>query len=227
MSTDIMKSDLIVIARFTNETTYIEEEVDYLIGMERQNTTFTVKEILFHRDPSMGSKPLDEVMDIQEDGTMVVHKSTVVTCCLCGRSMSAQNIGQDYLLEISKYGDSFNDCDATCRIDGPSGLCADTATELRQMSMMNELEAKCCDPMEGPGGCPDASGSFDRCWDEGGYCCSDGRWYADDGGGGNNCQSNGLEDSNACEMMSPSTTASPHHVTIAIGMLLLVVVALQ
>lgn len=57
---------------------------------------------------------------------------------------------------------------------------------------------KCCDPEAGPGGCPDENGSFDRCWDEGGFCCSDGKWYANSGAGGNNCQDNQLEDSQAC-----------------------------
>jgi len=64
---------------------------------------------------------------------------------------------------------------------------------------MNALNiVKCCDPVNGPGGCPDENGSFDHCWDEGGYCCSDGNWYANDGGGGNNCQDNQLENSKAC-----------------------------
>jgi len=57
---------------------------------------------------------------------------------------------------------------------------------------------KCCDPETGPGGCPDQNGSFDRCWREGGYCCSDGNWYVSDGGGGNNCQDNQLENSKTC-----------------------------
>ena len=57
---------------------------------------------------------------------------------------------------------------------------------------------KCCDPEVGPGGCPDENGSFDNCWDEGGFCCSDGEWYANDGGGGNNCADNQLGDSQAC-----------------------------
>mmetsp|Transcript_7272 Transcript_7272/g.15884 ORF Transcript_7272/g.15884 Transcript_7272/m.15884 type:complete len:429 (+) Transcript_7272:259-1545(+) len=58
---------------------------------------------------------------------------------------------------------------------------------------------KCCDPKLGPGGCPDSTGSFNGCWDEGGYCCADGKWYADAGDGSNNCQDNGLEDSQPCD----------------------------
>lgn len=69
-------------------------------------------------------------------------------------------------------------------------------------------EVKCCDPLEGPGGCPDASGSFDRCWDEGGFCCSDGLWYANNGAGANNCQDNGLVDSMPCLTSIPSLNSS-------------------
>jgi len=63
---------------------------------------------------------------------------------------------------------------------------------------LTEMEIKCCDPENGPGGCPDENGSFDRCWDEGGYCCSDGNWYADNGDGGGNCLDNQLTQSVAC-----------------------------
>lgn len=126
---------LVVIARFTNETTYAstdsESESEGGISrypLEHQNTTFTVEEVLFNRDPNL---PLENSVDIQPDGTLVVHKSTVTTCCLCGRSMSAEDIGEDYLLEISTYGDSLSSCDITCRIGDGSGLCDDTADELR------------------------------------------------------------------------------------------------
>uniref|UniRef100_A0A7S0FTT6 Uncharacterized protein n=1 Tax=Minutocellus polymorphus TaxID=265543 RepID=A0A7S0FTT6_9STRA len=57
----------------------------------------------------------------------------------------------------------------------------------------------CCDPRAGPGGCPDANGSFEGCWDEGGYCCTDGRWHVDYGDGSNNCNDNSLEDAKPCE----------------------------
>merc|ERR1712161_99817 len=60
------------------------------------------------------------------------------------------------------------------------------------------VEMKCCDPEVGPGGCPDENGSFDNCWDEGGFCCSDGKWYANDGAGGSNCADNQPGDSQAC-----------------------------
>mmetsp|Transcript_12718 Transcript_12718/g.27513 ORF Transcript_12718/g.27513 Transcript_12718/m.27513 type:complete len:376 (+) Transcript_12718:243-1370(+) len=63
---------------------------------------------------------------------------------------------------------------------------------------LTEMEIKCCDPENGPGGCPDENGSFDRCWDEGGYCCSDGNWYADNGDGGGNCLDKQLIRSIAC-----------------------------
>ena len=62
---------------------------------------------------------------------------------------------------------------------------------------------KCCDPEAGPGGCPDANGRFDRCWDEGGYCCSDGRWYANESDGSGTCGDKQLEDSTACPSADP------------------------
>ena len=64
---------------------------------------------------------------------MVVHKSTVTECCVCGWQLPAQDIGNDYLLTIHKYGDGLGTCGYSCRIDN-AGLCNETATEL---SMMN------------------------------------------------------------------------------------------
>jgi len=65
---------------------------------------------------------------------------------------------------------------------------------------------KCCNPAAGPGGCPDENGSFENCWDEGGYCCSDGNWYADPGDGSGNCQDKQLIDSDACAASWQSTS---------------------
>ena len=67
----------------------------------------------------------------------------------------------------------------------------------------------CCDPAKGPGGCPDTNGSFDNCWDEGGFCCSDGNWYAYPGDGSGNCQDKQLGDSQACVTADVVVTTKP------------------
>ena len=135
-----------MIARFTNETTYIDIDENREHGpqeMETENTTFIVKEILYNSDPNT---PLENSVEVQSDGTMVVHKSTVTECwglqpaCCCSSPWSAQDIGNDYLLTINEYGDSFGYCGdrfshcggntCQCRM-GERSLCMETATELR------------------------------------------------------------------------------------------------
>lgn len=69
---------------------------------------------------------------------MLVHKTTMTS--VCGRELSVEDIGSDYLLEISEYGDSFSTCSTSCRYsdsrsDVPE-LCRDTAAELRGSSTL-------------------------------------------------------------------------------------------
>jgi len=64
-----------------------------------------------------------------------VHKSTITECCICGRYLSSQDIGNDYLIKINRYGDSLSICDHSCRLGGDGGnMCNETANELRRMS---------------------------------------------------------------------------------------------
>ena len=128
-------TNLVVIATFTDETSWTED--DHGFPTDYQNTTFTVNEIVYQRNPD---SPLENYVDVQQDGTMLVQKTTVTTCCLCGHELSVEDIGSDYLLEISEYGDSFSACSASCRYsdsrsDVPE-LCHDTAAELRASSTL-------------------------------------------------------------------------------------------
>ena len=121
-------TNLVIIATLTDETTFTD-------GLDYQNTTFTVNEIVYQRNPD---SPLENYVDVQQDGTMLVHKTTMT--CVCGRELSVEDIGSDYLLEISEYGDSFSACSASCRYsdsrsDVPE-LCHDTAAELRASSTL-------------------------------------------------------------------------------------------
>ena len=72
-------------------------------------------------------------------------------------------------------------------------------------------KVQCCDPAVGPGGCPDANGSFDSCWDEGYYCCSNGSWYAHTSDGTGDCQGKQLEDSLACGISALPTMNPTMH----------------
>jgi len=132
--------NLVVIARFINETSWAVDEDEPIDG-QYQNTTFAVKEILYNRNPD---SPLQNYAEIQTDGTMLVHKKTRMTCFV--GPLPAQDIGLDYLLEIRKLGDSFSSCGcgSTCRYSESASdilrweldkqeLCFDTATELRSL----------------------------------------------------------------------------------------------
>ena len=138
-------SNLVVLARFTKKTTYIDVDENREHGppeLKTQNTTFIVKEILFNRDPN---SPLQNIVEVQPDGTMLVHKSTVTDGPCPPRSMSAQDIGKDYLLTIHKYGDGLglSACGNSCHIGG--GLCHETANELRTMNNeCTDLNRKMC-----------------------------------------------------------------------------------
>ena len=148
-ATTIMNSEwtnLVVLARFTKKTAYIDvdenREHGLPIELKTQNTTFIVKEILFNRDPN---SPLQNIVEVQPDGTMLVHKSTVADGPCPPSSMSAQDIGKDYLLTIHKYGDSLGmgPCGNSCHIGG--GLCHETANELRTMNNeCTDLNRKMC-----------------------------------------------------------------------------------
>ena len=97
-------SNLVVLARFTNETTYLVHSYDFPTNVDddddyerippefdTQDTTFLVKEILFNSgDPT---NPLEDSVEVQSDGSMIVHKSTCTECC--GRYMSPKDIGNE------------------------------------------------------------------------------------------------------------------------------------
>ena len=125
--------DLVVVATFTNETSYSTDDDDWG-GLDYQNTTFIVKEVLYQRDTDIQLQNFSSI-DVQLDGTMIVTKSTVTTCCLCGRSLSADTIGSDYLLEIAQFSDTLSQCGVTCQmgedLQYEMGLCDDTADALR------------------------------------------------------------------------------------------------
>ena len=75
-------------------------------------------------------------------------------------------------------------------------------------------EVQCCNPNDDPSiNCPDIYGSYDNCWDEGGYCCSDGNWYADPGDGSGSCMDWGLVDSEACPFTDMPTNEPTHMLT--------------
>ena len=76
-------TNLVVIATFTDETSWTED--DHGFPTDYQNTTFTVSEIVYQRNPDSA---LENYIDIQQDGTMLVQKTTVTTCCLCGHELS-------------------------------------------------------------------------------------------------------------------------------------------
>ena len=127
---------LVVIASFTNETTYIDVDENRNEGppeLEAQNTTFIVSEILYDRYPNSS---LQNSLEVHEsNGTKIVHKSTITECCVCGRYLSPQDVGNDYLITINRYGDSLSICDHSCRLRGDGGnLCNETANELRRIS---------------------------------------------------------------------------------------------
>lgn len=122
---------MMAIARFVNETSYKIVEEGGSPDLEPypftyQNTTFIVKEIVFNSDSS--GTLLSSAIDIQPDGTMMYQTSTETTCCLCGRTLPAQNIGQDYLLPISISG-GLSTCEIICNVEDE--FCNGIAVELR------------------------------------------------------------------------------------------------
>ena len=127
-------TNLVVIASFT-KTTYIDIDENRNEGppaLETQNTTFIVSEIVYNRYPNSS---LQNSLEVQSNGTKIVHKSTITECCVCGWYLSSQDIGNDYLITINRYGDSLSICDHSCRIGGDVGnLCNETANELRRIS---------------------------------------------------------------------------------------------
>lgn len=127
--------NLVVIASFTNETTYIDVDENRNEGppeLETQNTSFMVSEILYNRYPNSS---LQNSLEVQSNGTKIVRKSTITECCICGRYLSPQDIGNDYLITINRYGDSLSICDHSCRLgDDGRNLCNETANELRRIS---------------------------------------------------------------------------------------------
>ena len=134
--------DLVVVATFTNETSYSTDDEDDWGGLDYQNTTFIVKEILYQRDTNIQLQNFSSI-DVQPDGTMVVTKSTVTTCCLCGRSLSADTIGSDYLLEIAQSSDTLSQCGVTCQmgedLQYEMGICDDTADALRDDELVDNV----------------------------------------------------------------------------------------
>eukprot|EP00571_Detonula_confervacea_P010462 CAMPEP_0172304948 /NCGR_PEP_ID=MMETSP1058-20130122/6286_1 /TAXON_ID=83371 /ORGANISM="Detonula confervacea, Strain CCMP 353" /LENGTH=800 /DNA_ID=CAMNT_0013016355 /DNA_START=32 /DNA_END=2431 /DNA_ORIENTATION=- len=108
----------------------------------------------------------------------------------CGRGPNRADCGTDEFCHV-EAADSFAVCCPSVNDNDSKGDNPDVVINL----------LSCCDPERGPGGCPDANGSFDNCWDEGGFCCSDGNWYAHNGDGGNNCKDHQLEDSQACPIL--------------------------
>ena len=133
--------DLVVVATFTNETSYSIDDDDWG-GLDYQNTTFIVKEILYQRDTNIQLQNFSSI-DVQPDGAMVVTKSTVTTCCLCGRSLSADTIGSDYLLEIAQSSDTLSQCGVTCQmgedLQYEMGMCDDTADALRDDKLVDNV----------------------------------------------------------------------------------------
>lgn len=133
--------DLVVVATFTNEISYSTDDDDWG-GLDYQNTTFIVKEILYQRDTNIQLQNFSSI-DVQPDGAMVVTKSTVTTCCLCGRSLSADTIGSDYLLEIAQSSDTLSQCGVTCQmgedLQYEMGICDDTADALRDDELVDNV----------------------------------------------------------------------------------------
>ena len=126
--------DLYVIATLTDEISYstdddnindLAQDLEQL-GFTFQNTTFVVKEIVYNRDP--GSSELPTGMVVQSDGTTIYETTTETTCCLCGRSFAATDVGKDFLLPITKVGE-FLICDTACYVG--EERCDDIANELR------------------------------------------------------------------------------------------------
>jgi len=128
--------NLVVIASFINETTFIDIDENRNEGppaLETQNTTFIVSEIIYNRYPNSSLQNSLEVH--QSNGTKIVHKSTITECCICGWYLSPQDTGNDYLITIIRNGDSLSICDHSCRLGGDGGnLCNETANELRRIS---------------------------------------------------------------------------------------------
>ena len=74
-----------------------------------------------------------------------MHKSTITECCICGRYLSSQDIGNDYLIKINRYGDSLSICDHSCRLGGDGGnMCNETANELRRISKDESSAIRSC-----------------------------------------------------------------------------------
>ena len=125
--------DLYVIATLTDEISYstdddtnsLFQDMD-LMEFTFQNTTFVVKEIVYNRNP--GSSELPTGMVVQSDGTTIYETTTETTCCLCGRSFAATDVGKDFLLPITKVGE-FLICDTACYVG--EERCDDIANELR------------------------------------------------------------------------------------------------
>ena len=126
--------DLYVIATLTDEISYstdddnindLAQDLEQL-GFTFQNTTFVVKEIVYNRNP--GSSELPTGMVVQSDGTTIYETTTETTCCLCGRSFAATDVGKDFLLPITKVGE-FLICDTACYVG--EERCDDIANELR------------------------------------------------------------------------------------------------
>jgi len=133
--------DLVVVATFTNETSYSTEDDDWG-GLDYQNTTFIVKEILYQRDADIQLQNFSSI-NVEPDGTMIVTKSTVTTCCLCGRSLSADTIGRDFLLEIAQSSDTLSQCGVSCQmgedLQYEIGICDDTADALRDDELVDNM----------------------------------------------------------------------------------------
>ena len=124
--------DLYVIATFINETSY-EKNDDYDYGDDEyepmvftfQNTTWLVKEVVWNSS----KRPYwPKGTTIQNRDTIIYESSTDTTCCVCGRSFSTTDIGNDFLLPIGNW--QFSTCSIKCNMEDEE--CNDLAAELKK-----------------------------------------------------------------------------------------------
>lgn len=90
-----------------------------------QNVTFSLEEILFHRDAD-GALPPNVL--VGDNGTRTVATSTETTCCLCGQGGFA--VGKARHLVVLDSGLGLSACNVNCRL-AEGSFCEDVAEALR------------------------------------------------------------------------------------------------
>lgn len=109
-------------ASYTTFDTPLDDDLEPY-PFDFQNVTFSLNETLIGSTRSLPSSVF-----VGDDGAMMVKTHTETTCCLCGQSVPADDVGAEYLISMGGGG-SLSVCNINCRTDW--NYCADTVAALR------------------------------------------------------------------------------------------------